>query len=153
MAVIQDLPAELLIRILELCVEGENPSTGFSRLRTRSSLSSTALVARSWRAPSQALLSSRFETHSANKAWARYLDELSKPSGTCLKRMRRLELAGSHFCKGRSPAEQLALLAEKHVLLEELSTYGKAFTLSRAHWPLLQGGFFGQGASSDSVGD
>ncbi|ORY76218.1 hypothetical protein BCR35DRAFT_305848 [Leucosporidium creatinivorum] len=76
MAVIQDLPPELLIRILELTVGSR--ITVSQQAVTRSTFVQASLVARRWRAPSQQLLASTFTVTSSDWVWTRYLDAIQK---------------------------------------------------------------------------
>ncbi|ORY52186.1 hypothetical protein BCR35DRAFT_310652 [Leucosporidium creatinivorum] len=120
MAVIQDLPPELLIRILELSID-PRPYASSGR-ETRKTLIRTALVARCWRAPSQSLLSSLLHLDSMNPRWVRYNDVLSKSNEQHLRRMKRLELVvGRQDTSESALADQLAILKQKGVVLQELS--------------------------------
>ncbi|ORY76224.1 hypothetical protein BCR35DRAFT_305856 [Leucosporidium creatinivorum] len=104
MAVIQDLPPEILLRVLELPIGDEE---AYGSRDTRKRLARTALVARSWRAPSQRLLALTFTMSSADPVWERYLEMLYVAGGDrfkCIKRLdayivgqgsRRLELAAA----------------------------------------------------------
>ncbi|ORY76274.1 hypothetical protein BCR35DRAFT_122887 [Leucosporidium creatinivorum] len=124
MAVIQDLPVELLIRILELMVQDQSFYTLVCE--ARDSLTSTALVARSWRAPSQELLSSCLEFASQAKTRHRYLSKLQTSANPQLKHVRRLKL---EVWNVRSANEQLALLQQHRVDLQELRVYYRKLEL------------------------
>ncbi|KAI5478861.1 hypothetical protein MNV49_004495 [Pseudohyphozyma bogoriensis] len=69
MATIQSLPAETLYRILELAadVPAESSRTRERDIPRRKLLASTALVARSWLAPSQSLLWKKIRGLSSNQ--------------------------------------------------------------------------------------
>ncbi|ORY52180.1 hypothetical protein BCR35DRAFT_310646 [Leucosporidium creatinivorum] len=119
MAVIQDLPPELLIRILELSIDSLLFSS--SQKETRKTFTRTALVTRDWRAPSQSLLSSLFHLDDAHPGcWRRYLEALCTSDGQRFRRMKRLKLDVDR--QNRSAlAGQLTLLQQKDVDLQELS--------------------------------
>ncbi|ORY76242.1 hypothetical protein BCR35DRAFT_353404 [Leucosporidium creatinivorum] len=120
MAVIQDHPPELLIRVLELSVSSYKaylPDQADIRVHP----SVMALVARSWRAPSQELLLSFFSTTSLSWVWERFLVRCATPNMSPLRRVYRLEL---YF--GADSADQLALLQRHNVRLDELCILGYA---------------------------
>ncbi|ORY76291.1 hypothetical protein BCR35DRAFT_305959, partial [Leucosporidium creatinivorum] len=118
MAIIQDLPPELLIRILELSVEPR--LSLFPQGETTKTFTRTALVARCWRAPSQSLPSSLFHTKSPHSSWRKYIDALSTSDGQQFGSMKSLALDfGRQYSSAL--ADQLAILKAKGVVLQELS--------------------------------
>lgn len=134
MAVIQDLPAELIYKILELMVQDQD--TYGTRCEVRVSLTSTALVTQSWRAPSQELLSTSL--HCSNRAgtWRRYLRELSASSATRFSSVKRLEL---EVWGSDSVNAELAHLQQHQVDLQELRIHYDILSLPPARVYYLAG--------------
>ncbi|ORY52190.1 hypothetical protein BCR35DRAFT_335980 [Leucosporidium creatinivorum] len=135
MAVIQDLPPELLIRILELHVaEWMGSAPAWATLRAR--LSHLALVARSWKGPAQELLISLFSTDNSTSVsipvFDRFLHLMSSPN-VDPRCMRRLVLL-----PGASSSSQLALLAQRNVKLQELRIFISPITFTARHAKLIQ---------------
>ncbi|ORY76231.1 hypothetical protein BCR35DRAFT_305865 [Leucosporidium creatinivorum] len=131
MAVIQDLPLELIIRILELTVG--SLITVSQQAATRSTLAQASLVARSWRALSQQYLASTFTVSSHDRVWMRYLEAISNASASP-STLRCLLLVVRH-----ASAEKLALLQQQQVELRELSIISHDLELNASHTRLLGG--------------
>jgi hypothetical protein len=94
MAMIQDLPPEIFIRILELFVgENNRPNdTPHDRPETRTTFVQTSLVARSWRAPSQQVLAATFSCSVRDSVWKHYAKSVSEGVARSPKQMKGLLL-------------------------------------------------------------
>ncbi|ORY76252.1 hypothetical protein BCR35DRAFT_305899 [Leucosporidium creatinivorum] len=132
MAVIQDLPPELLIRILEL-VPGADHWPDHQAM-TRRTLAGASLVARDWRAPAQYLVGSTLQAVTNNDGWKRCLRAISDGRGSPPTTLERLL-----FVHGPDGAEQLAVLQRFHIHLRELHVFTGRLTITSAHYLLLQG--------------
>ncbi|ORY56816.1 hypothetical protein BCR35DRAFT_355565, partial [Leucosporidium creatinivorum] len=141
MAVFQDLPAELLLRVLELTPahhrkhDDDDDVDDEAAVHVRATFTRTSLVAGSWRAPSQRLLVSTFKVASQEAVWKRYLKAVSTPGAFPQAPVKHLVLFDA---VGHDSADQLALLQRRDIELQELSVCEKLSKLPASHIRLFQ---------------